>query len=137
MAKNLFVNLPVKDVAKAKEFVTKLGFSVNPDFSDETGICVVMGENIYTMLLHTEKFKGFTKKEIPDTSKDSEVIVTFGLESKEEVDQILEKAILAGGKDSRKEDYGWMYGRAFEDLDGHIWEAFWMDPNAKPGQGNG
>lgn len=137
MAKNIFVNLPVKDVARAKEFVTNLGFTVNPDFSDESGICVVMGENIYAMLLHTDKFKGFTKKEIPNTVIDSELILTFGVDSKEEVDQIVEKAIEAGGKDSRKEDYGWMYGRAFEDLDGHIWEAFWMDPNAKPGQENG
>lgn len=129
MATKIFVNLPVKDLEKSKKFFEALGFSINPQFSDQTGACVVMSENIYSMILTYDKFKTFTKKEIADTTKTSEEITALSVDSKDKVDQIIEKAVAAGGKETRKDDYGFMYGKAFEDLDGHIWEVFWMDPN--------
>ena len=128
MANKVFLNLPVKNVIASRKFFQALGFTINEQFSDESGACVVISDEIYSMILSHDKYKSFTNKEIPDTTKTSEVIITLAVESKEEVDKLLEKVLEAGGKDSRKEDYGWMYGRAFEDLDGHIWEFFWMDP---------
>jgi uncharacterized protein len=130
MATNIFVNLPVKDLDKAKEFFTKLGYTFNPQFTDEKAACMVISETIYTMLITEPFFKTFIKKEISDSSKTTEVLVALSVESKEQVDQMFDKAMQAGGKEAREaSDLGFMYSRAFEDLDGHIWEVLWMDPN--------
>ena len=130
MITKLFVNLPVKDLNKTVEFFTKLGFTFNPQFTDENATCMIVGKDIFVMLL-VEKFKTFTKKEISDVSKNTEVIVAVSTQSREEVDQMMEKVVGAGGKESRDpQDHGWMYGRSFEDIDGHLWEIFYMDETA-------
>ena len=131
MATKIFVNLPVKDLNRSKEFYSKIGFSINPQFTDETAACVVIAEDIYAMILTHAKFKEFTPKEISDSTKTSEVLNALSFESKDKVNEIVTKALQAGGTEARDPfDYGFMYGRSFNDPDGHIWEAFWMDPNA-------
>ncbi len=131
MATKIFVNLPVKDLGKTIEFFTKLGFTFNPQFTDENATCMIVGEDIFVMLLVEKFFKTFTKREICDTAKDTEVIVALSAESREKVDQMISKVIEAGGEESRApQDYGWMYGRSFQDIDGHLWEIFYMDESA-------
>ena len=134
MAAKIFVNLPVKDLDKSKEFFTKIGFSINPQFTNEKAACVVISETIFTMILKEEFFKTFIhNKEISDATKSTEVLVALSAESKEQVNEMLEKAIAAGAKEYRAaEDHGFMFSRSFEDPDGHIWEVFWMDMNAVP-----
>ena len=131
MITNIFVNLPVKDLNKTVEFFTKLGFKFNPQFTDENATCMIVGEDIFVMLLVEKFFKTFTKKEICDTSKDTEVIVALSVESREKVDQMINKALESGGKESREpQDHGWMYGRSFEDINKHLWEIIYMDESA-------
>lgn len=133
MAKQIFVNLPVKDLKKTVEFFTKLGFKFNPKFTNENATCMIIGENIFAMLLVEKFFKTFIKKEISDAKKTTEVLVALSLESREEVDQMMKNAVKAGGNEPRPvQDYGWMYSRAFEDLDGHIWEVGFMDESKLP-----
>jgi predicted lactoylglutathione lyase len=127
----IFVNLPVKDLNKAVDFFTKLGFKFNPQFTDENATCMIVGDDIFVMLLVEKFFKTFTKKEISDTSKNTEVIVALSVEGRENVDQMISKAIECGGRESREpQDHGWMYGRSFEDIDGHLWEIVYMDESA-------
>jgi predicted lactoylglutathione lyase len=127
----IFLNLPAKDLNKTIEFFTKLGFKFNPQFTDENATCMIVGEDIFVMLLVEKFFKTFTEKEICDTSKNIEVIVALSVEGREKVDQMINKAIEAGGRESREpQDHGWMYGRSFEDINGHIWEIIYMDKNA-------
>jgi predicted lactoylglutathione lyase len=127
----IFVNLPAKDLNKTIEFFTKLGFKFNPQFTDEDATCMIVGEDIFVMLLVERFFKTFTKKEICDTSKNTEVIVALSVEGREKVDQMINKAIEAGGRESREpQDHGWMYGRSFEDINGHILEIIYMDESA-------
>jgi len=131
VAKQIFVNLPVKDLGKTIEFFKKLGFEFNPQFTDENATCMVVNDNILVMLLVEKFFKTFTQKEICDTTKNTEVIIALSTESREKVDQMLDNVIKAGGKESRKpQDHGWMYGRSFEDLNGHLWEIIYMDEKA-------
>lgn len=131
MATKIFVNLPVKDLNKSKEFYTKIGFSINPQFTDETAACVVITEDIYAMILTHAKFKEFTPKEIADSTKTSEVLTCLSFESKERVNEVVDNALQAGGTEARAPmDYGFMFGRSFNDPDGHIWEAIWMSPSA-------
>jgi predicted lactoylglutathione lyase len=131
MATKIFVNLPVKDLNKTIEFFTKLGFTFNPQFTDENATCMIVGEDIFVMLLIEKFFKTFTKKEICNTTKDTEVIVALSAESREKVDQMINKVIEAGGGESREpQDYGWMYGRGFQDINGHLWEIIYMDESA-------
>jgi uncharacterized protein len=132
----IFVNLPVKDLNKTIDFFTKLGFKFNPQFTDENATCMIVGEDIFVMLLVEKFFKTFTKKEISDTSKSTEVIVALSVEGREKVDQMINKAIESGGRESRQpQDHGWMYGRSFEDIDGHIWEIIYMDESAMKNDG--
>jgi uncharacterized protein len=127
----IFLNLPVRDLNKTIEFFTKLGFTFNPQFTDENATCMIVGEDIFVMLLVEKFFRTFTKKEISDTSKNTEMIVALSMESKEKVDQMINKVVEAGGKESREaQDHGWMYGRSFEDINGHLWEVFYMDESA-------
>jgi uncharacterized protein len=131
MTTKIFVNLPVQDLNKTIEFFTKLGFRFNPQFTDENATCMIVGEDIFVMLLVEKFFKTFTKKEICDTTKNIEVIVALSAESREKVDQMINKAIEAGGRESREpQDHGWMYGRSFEDINRHLWEIIYMDEKA-------
>ena len=134
MATKIFVNLPVKDLDKSKEFFTKVGFTINPQFTNEKAACVVISDTIFAMILKEEFFKTFIpQKEISDATRSTEVLVALSVESKEQVNEKLEKAFAAGAKESRPaEDHGFMFSRSFEDPDGHIWEVFWMDMNAAP-----
>lgn len=129
----VFVNLPVKDLEKTKEFFGKLGFKFNPMFTDENGACMVISDDNYAMLLTEKFFKGFIPgREICD-AKSTETLVALALESRAKVDEIVQKAVAAGGSEYReKQDYGWMYGRAFQDINGHIWEPFFADLSAAP-----
>lgn len=130
MATSIFVNLPVKNLDKTKEFFSTLGYTFNKQFTDEKGACLVISENIYAMLITEPFFKSFIpNNEISDTSKTKEVLLALSTDSKQQVDDLTSKAIAAGGKKFRDaEDHGFMYARSFEDLDGHVWEVFWMDP---------
>jgi len=133
MSKNIFVNLPVKDLSKSMEFFTKLGFKFNPQFTDDKAACMIIGENIYAMLLLEKFFKTFTKKEISDAKKSTEVLIAIDTESREKVDEMINKAVKAGGSIYNKpQDHGWMYGHSFADLDGHQWEVLYMDEDAIP-----
>ncbi|MER7534848.1 VOC family protein [Streptomyces sp. NPDC097704] len=132
----IFVNLPVKDVNASKAFFEKLGFSSNPQFSDETTACVVISDTIFAMLLEEPKFKSFMApgKEVSDATKSTEVLVTLSAESREKVDQLADRALAAGGGPAKDPlEMGSIYGRSFADLDGHHWEVFWMDPAAVQG----
>jgi uncharacterized protein len=131
MAKQIFVNLPVSDLNKTKTFFAKLGFTFNPQYTNEKAACMIIEKNIFSMLITKPFFKTFTKKEIADAKKTTEVLVALSAGSRKEVDELIKKAVAAGGKEARDpEDHGWMYGRSFEDLDGHIWEVFYADEKA-------
>jgi uncharacterized protein len=131
MATQIFVNLPVKDLKKSVEFFTQLGYEFNPQFTDENATCMLVGENIFVMLLVEKYFKTFTPKEICDTSKCAEVLVALSFESRAEVDAMVAKAIAAGGTTYKEpQDHGFMYQHGFQDLDGHIWEIFFMEESA-------
>ena len=135
MAKQIFVNLPVKDLNKSVAFFTKLGFTFNQQFTDENATSMIIGENIFAMLLVEKFFKTFTKKEISDASKATEVILAISVNSRNEVDEMVRKAINAGGAAPNPvQDHGWMYGHGFEDLDGHLWEVLYMDEANIPEQ---
>lgn len=129
----IFVNLPVKNLDKSIAFFTKLGFSFNEKFTDENATCMVIGENIFAMLLVEKFFQTFTKKKISDSTKTVETLLALSVESREEVDEIMEKVLAAGGKEPREpQDLDWMYTRDFEDPDGHTWEVFFMDESQMP-----
>ena len=131
MATQIFVNLPVKDLKKSIEFFTKLGFTFNPQFTDETATCMVVSEDIFVMLLTHAKFKTFTPREICDATKSTEVLVCLSCESRERVDEIVRQAVAAGGATYNKpQDHGFMYAHGFQDLDSHIWELIYMEPGA-------
>ena len=131
MATKIFVNLPVKDLKASIAFFTQLGYSFNPQFTDETATCMIISEDIYVMLLTHEKFKMFTPKEISDTTISTEVLICLSCESRKEVDDLVRKAVAAGGSTyNQPQDHGFMYGHGYQDLDGHLWELMWMDPKA-------
>jgi len=131
MTKQIFVNLPVKDLNRTVEFFKRLGFTFNPQFTDENATCMIINDNIFVMLLAEKFFKTFTKKEICDTAKDTEVIIALSTESREKVDEMIQNVFEAGGKESREpQDHGWMYGRSFQDINGHLWEIIYMDEKA-------
>lgn len=128
MATKIFVNLHVKDLPKSKDFFSKMGFSFNPKFSDDTAACMVISDDIYAMLLTHAKFKEFTPKKISDANQTSEMLTSLSCESRDEVNQMVDKALKSGATETRPpEDLGFMYLRSFNDPDGHIWEFFWMD----------
>jgi len=128
MATKIFVNLPVKDLKRSMEFFTKLGYKFNPQFTDETAACMVISEDIYVMLLTHPKFKEFTPKAICDSTKSTEVLVCLSYESRDKVNDMVRKAVAAGGTTyTESKDYGFMYQQGFQDLDGHIWELIYME----------
>jgi uncharacterized protein len=132
MAKMIFVNLPVSDLARATAFYQAIGATRNEQFSDHTASCMVFSDTIHTMLLTHDKFRQFTPKTIADAKTSSEVLICISAESRDAVDDMVGKAKGAGGvaDPSPKQDFGFMYGRSFEDPDGHIWEVMWMDAEA-------
>ncbi|MBN9410971.1 MAG: VOC family protein [Burkholderiales bacterium] len=135
MTRQIFVNLPIKDMVRSQAFFRSLGFDFNPQFTNDQGACMVIADNIFAMLLVEPFFQGFTKKKIVDAHQGTEVLVCLSCESREQVDELVAKALAAGGRAPMdKQDHGFMYGHGFEDLDGHQWELVWMNPEAAPPQ---
>jgi len=132
MAKMIFVNLPVSNLARSTAFYEAIGATRNPQFSDDTASCMVISETIYVMLLTHDKFRQFTPKTIADARATSEVLICLSADGRDAVDDTVTKAKAAGGSadPGPKQDYGFMYGRSFGDPDGHIWEVMWMDVEA-------
>jgi predicted lactoylglutathione lyase len=130
-ARKVFINLPVRDLPRAKAFFSALGFGYNEKFTDDKAACMVISEEAYVMLLSEPFFKTFTKQEVCDTSRQTETLLALSCESRSEVDELAAKAIAAGGREAMPaQDYGFMYTKTFYDPDGHHWELFWMDPKA-------
>jgi predicted lactoylglutathione lyase len=130
MLTQIFVNLAVKDLPKSKAFFSALGYSFNPQFTNDDAACMVISDTIYTMLLTEPFFKGFTSKELVDAKKSTEAIVCLSAESRVAVDEIVSKAVAAGGRIyNEPQDHGFMYCHGFEDLDGHQWEFAFIDPS--------
>jgi predicted lactoylglutathione lyase len=135
MANKIFLNLPVKDLQKSIAFFTKLGFSFNPNFTDEKATCMIVSEEAFVMLLVEPFFQTFTPKALVDAHQHTESLVALSTDSREKVDELVGLAVAAGGSEARPpQDHGFMYNRSVNDLDGHIWEFFWMDPKAIPPQ---
>lgn len=131
MSQKIFVNLPVKNLKQSIDFFTKLGFSFNPQFTDETAACMIVSNDIFVMLLTYGKFKSFTPNAICDATKTTEVLVCLSGESRTSVDEMVSSAIAAGGNIySEPQDHGFMYVHGFQDLDGHIWEIAYIEPAA-------
>lgn len=131
MSKMIFVNLPVADLAASKAFYEAIGAVNNPQFTDETAACMVFSDTIHVMLLTYDKYAQFTDKTIADAHKTSQVLIAISADSRDGVDEIAGKALAAGGREPRAaQDYGFMYSRTFEDLDGHTWEPMYMDMDA-------
>ena len=131
MARQIYVNLPVKDLERAKAFFGRLGFGFNPQFTNESGACMVISDNIYAMLLTESFFQTFTKKPVADANRSTEVLVCLSCESRAEVDEMVRKALAAGGKaPNARQDHGFMCSHGFEDMDGHVWELVHMSPEA-------
>ena len=127
----IFVNLATNDLETAKRFFTELGYSINPQFTTDDCACVVISETIVAMLLTRQRYQDFTNKEIADSTKTSEVLLCLSAASREKVDELVDKALAAGGAPAGEpQDHGFMYGRSFQDPDGHTWEVVWMDPSA-------
>jgi predicted lactoylglutathione lyase len=135
MIRQIFVNLPVKDLARSKAFFEALGLSFNPRFTNEQGACLMIAEDIHAMLLVEPFFQGFTKLPVADARKSTEVLVALSCDSRAEVDVLVAKARAAGGSTpNAPTDHGFMYQHGFADPDGHQWEVFWMDESAAPAQ---
>ena len=133
MATQIFVNLPVKDLKRSVEFFTHLGYTFNPQFTDENATCMIVDDNIFVMLLVEKFFQTFTNKPVCDATKSTEAIVSLSADSRASVDALVAKALAAGGTAPRPaQDHGFMYQHGYTDLDGHLWELVHMDPNAQP-----
>ncbi|NML20269.1 glyoxalase/bleomycin resistance/extradiol dioxygenase family protein [Pseudoflavitalea sp. G-6-1-2] len=133
MVQQIFINLPVKDLKKTREFFSKLGFTFNEQFSNDEAASMVMGENIYAMLLVEPFFKSFHNKEIGDATKTAQMINAIAVESRAKVDELVDAALASGGSFVKNpQDHGWMYGRSFADINGHQWEVLYMDETAVP-----
>ena len=136
MATQIFMNLPVRDLDRSVQFFTALGFKFNQDYTDENATCMVINDDAFVMLLVEKFFKTFTAKEIVDATSATEAIMAFSVDSREVVDQMVGKALAAGGSESQPvQDYGFMYSHSFQDPDGHLWEVIWMDPAGPPADG--
>lgn len=131
MSTQIYVNLPVQDLKKSIEFFTKLGFTFNPQFTDDTATCMIVGDNIFVMLLTHAKFKAFTPKAICDTKSSCEVLICLSVETRGRVDDLVRKAVAGGGATyNTAQDHGFMYQHGFHDLDGHTWELISMEPSS-------
>ncbi|MET4590372.1 VOC family protein [Arthrobacter sp. 754] len=135
MATQIYLNLPVKDLKRSVDFFTALGFSFNPDYTDENATCMIINDNAFVMLLVENFFKTTTSKDLVDATRATEAITAFSVDSKEAVDETVRKALAAGGRPSQEvQDYGFMYNHSFQDPDGHLWEVLWMDPAGPPAE---
>jgi predicted lactoylglutathione lyase len=135
MFRQIFVNLPIKDMARSQAFFKALGLRFNQQFTNEQGACLEIAENIYAMLLVEPFFQGFTKLPISDARKATEVLIALSCDNRAEVDELVAKAVAAGATTpNAPQDHGFMYQHGFADLDGHQWEVFWMDMAAAPAQ---
>lgn len=133
MTTKIFVNLPVKNLDKSIDFFTKLGFTFNPAFTDENATCMIVGDDSFVMLLVEAYFRTFTNKPLVDATKNTEVLVALSCDSRASVDEMVGNAVAAGGTTPMEaKDMGFMYQHGFQDLDGHLWEVFHMDPDAAP-----
>lgn len=127
MGTQIFVNLPVKDLKRSRAFFESLGYSFNPQFSNDSGACMVIADNIFAMLLTEPFFQTFTRKPVADATTSTEVLVCLSCDSRAQVDALVAKALAAGGKaPNAVQDHGFMYAHGFEDLDGHLWELVHM-----------
>ena len=134
MTTQMFLNLPVKNLNRSVEFFSQLGYTFNPNFTNENASCMIISDDIFVMLLVEKFFQTFTEKQICDTTKNTEAIIALSCASRAEVDVMVRKAVAAGGTTPRKPvDHGFMYSHGYDDLDGHIWEVFYMEPGATPG----
>ena len=134
-AKQIFVNLPVKDLKRSVDFFTKVGFEFNANFTDESATCMIIGDNIYAMLLVEDRFQSFISKKISNAADTAEVIVALSVESREQVDLIVQAALDAGAKPyNDPQDHGFMYGWSFQDPDDDLWEVSYMDLSSFPTQ---
>jgi uncharacterized protein len=130
MPKKIFVNLPINNLKQSVAFFTQLGFTFNAQFTNETSTCMIISDDIFVMLLEHERFKDFTPKAIADATQTTEVILALSVDARAEVEEIIKKAVAAGGSTYKEPmDHGFMYQHGFQDLDGHIWEVFFMDPS--------
>ncbi len=130
-ARKLFVNIPVQDLQRSIVFFESLGFAFNPQFTDATATCMLVGEDAYFMLLDKERFAGFSKRPMGDPRRETNALFAISVGSREEVDAMVQQAVAVGGSHAvDPQDHGFMYGWSFYDLDGHHWEVFWMDPAA-------
>lgn len=135
MSRKIFVNVAVADLNRSRAFFGSLGFAFNDQFCDDTAICMVISEENYVMLLTHDKFRQFTPpgRDICDTAKHNEMLLCLSCDSRQEVDDLVTKAVQAGGTNfGEPQDYGFMYGRSIQDLDGHVWELMFMDMSAVP-----
>jgi uncharacterized protein len=129
--RKLFVNIPVRDLQRSIDFFEALGFTFNTQFTDATATCMLVGEDAYFMLVTPEKFRDFSKRPVGDPRKETNALFAISVNSRDEVDALVKKAVTAGGsRAADPQDHGFMYLSSFYDLDGHHWEVFWMDPNA-------
>ena len=127
------MNLPVKDLKKSIDFFTQLGFTFNQQFTDDKATCMIIGDNIFAMLMVEERFKDFTTKQICDAKKNTEVLLALDAKTRAEVDELVKKAVAAGGSIyAEPADHGWMYQHSFADPDGHQWELLYMDESKLP-----
>ncbi|WP_242112914.1 VOC family protein [Luteimonas aquatica] len=133
----LFVNLPVQDLDRSVKFFAALGYSFNPQFTDENATCMLLGENLFAMLLVRPYFQTFTRKEVIDPQRQVQTLLAVPLDTREAVDALVDKAVAAGAKAHEPKDLGFMYQRAYDDLDGHTWEVFYMDMSAMSGDAQG
>jgi len=133
MHNQIFVNLPINDMQKSQAFFKSLGFSFNPQFTNDQGACMVVSDSIYVMLLVKDFFQTFTGKPVADATKTTEVLIALSCDSRAEVDEQVKRALAAGGAAPRQpQDHGFMYAHGFEDLDGHVWELIYMVPGEVP-----
>ena len=131
MSRQIFVNLPVKNLSKSIDFFTRLGYTFNAQFTDETATCMIVSESIFVMLLTEAKFKTFTPKAKCDATKNTEVLVCLSCEIRADVDEMVRIAVAAGGSTyNEPQDHGFMYAHGYQDLDGHIWELIYMEHEA-------
>lgn len=132
MVKQIFVNLPVADLKASISFFTRLGFSFNPEFTDDSATCMIVGENIFAMLLTRERFAGFAPHPPADARAATEVLLALQLESRAAVEAMVKEAVAAGGSTySSPQDHGFMVQHGFQDMDGHVWEVFYMNPESR------
>lgn len=131
MTQKVFINLPVKNLDKSRDFFSSLGFEFNQQFTDENGTAMILNEDAWVMLVTNDFFKTFTDKQLGDATTSTETIISLSADSREEVDEAVEKALANGGERATEpNDQGFMYSRGFHDLDGHLWECVWMEPAA-------